>query len=279
MISSQLPLIVFAVLFLTGCIDFRMTDEDVLSGFDEYDKKPSFSNLIIKDRPIHYAYINQGKETLIIFIHGSPGSWSDFIEFFKADSLLEAMDIAAVDRPGFGHSGFGKAETSLEKQAYLLNEALSQFSHQKKILIGHSLGGPVIARMAMDYPMEYDGLIFLAPSIDPDLEKKEWYRKAIKTKVGGFFTPKAFEVSNDEILTLRSELEKMIPYWGRIRIPSIVIQGTKDRLVPKENADFARKMLADTLVEVRMLKGVDHFIPWTNEEEIIMAIRHLTDSH
>ena len=145
-------------------------------------------------------------------------------------------------------------------------------------MIGHSLGGPVIGRMAMDFPNSYTGLIFVAPSIDPELEVDEWYRGVLDTYMGSFFTPKEFEVSNDEILPLKEELQLMLPYWGQITIPSIIIQGTEDSLVPKENADFAQKMMVDTLTTIELLEGVDHFIPWTHPEEIVKAIQQITDS-
>ncbi|HEY5692223.1 MAG TPA: alpha/beta hydrolase [Cyclobacteriaceae bacterium] len=38
------------------------------------------------------------------------------------------------------------------------------------ILIGHSLGGTVIARMTMDSPELVDGVVMVAPSIDPEIE-------------------------------------------------------------------------------------------------------------
>ena len=62
----------------------------------------------------------------------------------------------------------------------LVHQVVQQFEHERIMLIGHSLGGPVIARMAMDYPDAYQGLIFVAASIDPEMEKEEWYRSWIK---------------------------------------------------------------------------------------------------
>lgn len=111
------------------------------------------------------------------------------------------------------------------------------------ILVGYSLGGPVVSRMAMDYPQLVGGLVLVAPSIDPQLEKWEWYRH-----VGDFFLfrpiiPKELDVSNQEILPLEKQLTLMLPLWSTIRVPVTVIQGDKDKLVPPGNADFARKML------------------------------------
>lgn len=264
----------FIFLILSAC-EFRIDDSEAKETLESIEVQ--FGDLMVDTRNMHYAYLDQQQDSMLVFIHGSPGSWSAFIDFFKADSLLSQFAMISVDRPGFGESGFGIAEPSLGIQAYQINEVLNQFPDKKKILIGHSLGGPVVARMAMDYPEAYEGIILVAPSIDPDMEKDEWYRKAINTKVGAFFTPKEFEVSNDEILPLKEELNEMLPMWKQIKIPTIVIQGTDDSLVPQENAAFARQMLPDSLLEVYMLEDVNHFIPWSHPEEIIKAIRTIAN--
>lgn len=263
------------LLICTSCIEFRMSDEKAILDFEELDLAPEFGDLAVDDRTMHYAFLNNQRDNLVVFVHGSPGSWSAFIDYFKADSLYDQVDFLSIDRPGFGESDFGRAEPSMERQAYLLHEVAKLFPHKNKILIGHSLGGPVIARMAMDYPHAYMGLVFVAASIDPEMEKDEWYRGVIDTRVGGFFTPKEFEVSNEEILPLKNELGKMIPLWQKISIPSVLIHGTEDSLVPKENVDFAERMLIDSLTEVRLLEGVNHFIPWSHPGEIIRAINQI----
>ncbi len=260
------------LLVLTSCIQFTITEEEVREQFDKNGLVPELNILRAGDRNTHYASINQGRDNLIIFVHGSPGSWSAFIDYFKIDSLLEMADLLSIDRPGFGYSDRGEPEPSLEKQAYLLHQVSDLYDHETKILVGHSLGGPVIARMVMDYPGVYNGLLFLAPSVDPNLEKNEWYRRIIQTKVGTWLTPEDFWVSNEEIVPLKEELNKMKTLWSDIEIRSIVIQGTKDKLVPKENANFLSEVLNDSLTEIRMLQGADHFIPWNQHDKVVTAI-------
>ena len=237
--------------------------------------QPQSNILSVDSSQVHYVFIDNNRSNLVVFIHGSPGSWSAFIDYFKNDSLLSQVDMLAIDRPGFGMSDQGIPEPSLERQAYLIAEVIKQFHQPNVIMVGHSLGGPVIARVAMDYPELVDGLLFLAPSIDPEQEKYEWYRSWIDTKVGGWLTPADFWVSNEEILPLKGELEKMLPLWKNISIPSIVIQGTKDNLVPKENAEFARRMLQDSLVDIRYIEGANHFIPWSHPKTIVDALHDM----
>lgn len=274
--SNSTYLIVLISIFTSSCIDFSISDEDAREELKESNTAIQFGDLTHEDYRIHYAYTDQNRDYLIIFIHGSPGSWNAFIDFFKADSILSYSDMVAIDRPGFGLSNPGTAEPSMETQAKLMHLVCKQFDQKNKILIGHSLGGPVIARMVMDYPENYQGLIMVAPSIDPEMEKEEWYRSVINSKVGGWLTPQDFEVSNDEIIPLKNELILMLPHWSHIKIPTIVIQGTDDSLVPKENADFAEKVMEDSVLTINLLEGVDHFIPWSDPKEIIEAIRQMT---
>ena len=249
-----------------------VTDEQALKEFDSRSVKPQFAKLTVNERDMHYTYIDQGKESLVVFVHGSPGSWSAFVDFFRNDSLLERADILSIDRPGFGQSDAGWPEPQLGKQSRFLQNVVEQFNHKQVILVGHSLGGPVVARMAMDFPDAYNGLVLVAPSIDPEMEKYEWYRSWIKTKAGGWFTPRDFWVSNEEIMPLKDELTEMLPMWDQIKVCSVVIQGTKDMLVPWQNAEFACRHLPVDQVDIRYLQDVNHFIPWTHPESIIQAI-------
>jgi pimeloyl-ACP methyl ester carboxylesterase len=251
---------------------FSMNEKELVKEFKSRPLAPELDQIIVGQRTLNYAFIDSDKEVLVVFIHGSPGSWNAFVDYFKIDSLLQKVDMISIDRPGFGDSDRGWPEPSMEKQAYYLHQVIETFSHKKKILVGHSLGGPVIARMTMDYPDYYSGAVYLAPSIDPEMEKNEWYRGLIQTQVGGALTPEDFWVSNEEIVPLKEELVEMLPLWSRIKTPAIVVQGTKDVLVPPENAEFARNMLPDTLVEVRYLERVNHFIPWSHPQVVVQAI-------
>ncbi|MDA0195446.1 MAG: alpha/beta hydrolase [Bacteroidetes bacterium] len=63
---------------------------------------------------------------------------------------------------------------------------------------------------------------------------------------------------------------------GAIKIPVIVIQGTVDELVPKENADFAKQMINPQFLEIWMEEGMNHFVPWNRPDLINKAIlKHL----
>jgi len=183
------------------------------------------------------------------------------------------VQMISVDRPGFGASNFGYAEPSLEKQVQDLKPILLKHKNNRPVfLLGHSLGGPVIARMAIDYPELVDGLIFVAASVDPQLEPNEWFRAPLATPFLKWMMPRSLRASNDEIYQLKPQLEEMIPMWQNITCKSIFIQGDSDELVPKENADFAKKMLVNAPFELVTDPEMNHFVPWSHPHLITNAI-------
>ncbi len=43
--------------------------------------------------------------------------------------------------------------------------------------MGHSFGGPIIVRAALDHPELVGGLVIAAGDLDPDLEEWRWYNR------------------------------------------------------------------------------------------------------
>jgi pimeloyl-ACP methyl ester carboxylesterase len=278
-ISKRLIIIYLLLLGLsqifTGCMSFRLSPKELEESFRNQKLKPKEHQVQVLGKSINYAEIGDDKLPIVIFVHGSPGSWSAFEGFMKDDSLLSKVKIVSVDRIGFGYSDFGNAEESLQKQAAYLKPIVEKYKKLsgKVVLVGHSLGGPMLARMAIDYPELIDNLIFVAASIDPELEPARWYRYILNSVVIRYMIPRSFRASNHEILYLKEELELMLPYWKNIHQPSIVIQGTKDVLVHPKNAEFASKMLKNSeKVEIWNIEGMNHFVPWSHPHLIKKAI-------
>ncbi|HEY9045751.1 MAG TPA: alpha/beta hydrolase [Ohtaekwangia sp.] len=267
-------LLLSTMVLMHACMTFRMSSKEVDTFFKENHISGSQHSYTRGFRNIHYAEAGDTTKPLILFIHGSPGSLSAFIHFLKDSSLTQQALLVTTDRPGFGYSNFGTGEKSLQKQAAILKPILEKHKHNRPIiLVGHSLGGPLIARMAMDYPELVDGLIIVAGSIDPELEPNEtWFRAPLATPFLRWILPRSFRASNDEIYHLKPELEEMLPLWKTIKCPVIVIQGRKDVLVSPANADFAKKMLVNAPVEFVFKDDMNHFVPWSNPELIHDAI-------
>lgn len=280
--TSLVTLIAFvAVLILfDSCVQFRMSQKEIEQYFSGRKVKGVVDSYYVGNQKINYLTTGSDTLPLALFVHGSPGSLSAFIDFTADEQLLQRVQVISVDRPGFGASNFGYAEPSISKQAAELKPILERHKNQRPvILIGHSLGGPVIARMAMDFPELVDALVFVAPSIDPDLEPHEWFRAPLATPFLKWMLPRSLRASNDEIYGLKPELQKMLPLWSTVTAKTVVIQGTADELVHPGNAEFAKRMMVNAKVKVIMRDSMNHFVPWTNPELIRDAVIELASAN
>lgn len=228
----------------------------------------------VKTHNVHFIGFDTSHAVTVLFVHGSPGSANGWSGLLTDSVLLQHVNTLAIDRPGYGLSEGGGAVTSLAMQAEVTVPILSLMKKRGKvILVGHSYGGPVVARMAMDYPQLVDGLIIVAGSVDPELEKPKWYNEMATKTMVQWLLPHDMVLSNHEIMPLKQELELMDDRWSEITQPVSVIQGLDDELVPPGNADYlARKLVNASSLEVVELPNTGHLIPWQKPEAIKYAI-------
>ena len=230
-------------------------------------------------RDIHYTIAGRDStKPLLAFVHGSPGSSSNFLQYATDTVLLNRFQVLLIDRPGYGGSDFGQVDRSMESQAAEIAALIRNFTADSIFLVGHSLGGPIICRMAMDNPEQFSGLLIIAGSVDPDLEPDEPWRSTLDKKIFSWVLPRSFRVSNREIMPAVSELHKMDSLWPRITCDVIILQGEEDELVPPGNADYAEKMLINADVLKVMIPFENHFIPFTQPEMVREYILNLAGS-
>lgn len=155
---------------------------------------------VIDGRRMHYVgLLDAAPKPLILFVHGSPGDWTGWADYLADPELAERAQLIAVDRPGFGGSGAGETERSLHQQSRDIGVLLDKAAPgQRVILVGHSFGGPVIARLAMDYPERITDLVILAGSIDPGQEHTAWYQYPADWSLIRWTLPKDLVVCNQD---------------------------------------------------------------------------------
>lgn len=210
----------------------------------------------------------------VLFVHGSPGTWDAWKTWMESAELRSRARLLAPDRIGFGGSERGRAEPSLARQAASMAAILEAEGGSPAVIVGHSLGGPIAARLAMDRPELVSGLLLVAPSIDPALEKRRWYNVAGATLVVQWFLPIDWITSNRELRPLKRELEEILPRWAELSCPTVVVQGEEDDLVPAANAKFAEERVVRGL-DVRRYPGMGHFLLWQRPETVTEPLLEL----
>ncbi|MCE3007667.1 MAG: alpha/beta hydrolase [Bacteroidetes bacterium] len=222
--------------------------------------------------PVVCALRDGGQDTTVLFIHGSPGSGTDFAPYLADSSLFARARLATLDRPGFGLSA-GSGALGLAEQSRRLGPLVAYLrARGPLILAGHSLGGPLAVRLAMDYPQQVDGLVLLAAALDPALEEMAWYNELLDLRAVQWMMPDALVYSNREIQGLKQDLEDMLPRYHSLRQPIVLVQGGADELVSPSNADFARFRLSHLPIVWDLPPQVGHLFPFDEPQRVRQAV-------
>jgi pimeloyl-ACP methyl ester carboxylesterase len=206
----------------------------------------------------------------LVMVHGTPGSATGWGAYLRRPP--PGFEVVALDRPGFGASDPAAALTSLAAQAAAVAAVLPA-AGGGAVLLGHSLGGAIAARVAAEHPGRVAALILLAAALDPALERVHPLQR-----LGGWapvrtLLPRSIRNANAELLGLRAELVELERCLARIRCPVFIVHGTDDDLVPPANVSFVqRRLTAAASVRTVLLPGRNHFLPWNAELDVRRAI-------
>src|SRR5689334_7306694 len=98
--------VVAYLLFCAGCMRFRITDSKAYETFRKKKVPLQIFDTSIDKRRLHYVIAGEDSLPTLVFIHGSPGSWSAFTNYLTDPDLLKKFRLMSIDRPGFGYSDF-----------------------------------------------------------------------------------------------------------------------------------------------------------------------------
>lgn len=233
----------------------------------------SFGSLAIEGRALHYAERGDPENPLVLFVHGTPGSMGAFLDYLTETQLSDRAHLVAVDRPGFGRSTDGDWLPNLKSQAAHL-AALSQINRSDKpmVVVGHSLGGTIAYRMAIDFPDKVSTIVVVSSSIDPFVGQARWYNHLANNKLIRWMIPRDLQRANREIMPLAKELADMATYLAELTTNVTVIHGKDDRLVDYENLEFAAKHLPSASTRIVAVDNIGHFILWERPKLIVQEI-------
>lgn len=98
----------------------------------------------------------------VVLLHGIGAS----VELWQCTlpALGERYRVLAVDLPGFGRSDKPEASYTLAYLAAFVRDFLDVLGVSRATLVGHSLGGGVALRFALDFPARLERLVLAAPA-------------------------------------------------------------------------------------------------------------------
>ncbi len=215
---------------------------------------------------------------LVIFVHGAPGSWEAFKSYLADVDLKRMAKLISVDRFGYGESDYGQPVTDIVTHAAGIKSVIQANPASKVILVGHSYGGAVIGKLAATYPELVDGILMVAPVIDPDSEPVKWYAHLANLSLSRALLPKYLNVCTTEKMAHINELRTMLSDWSDIDIPVIHYHGVTDGLAPHDgNIQFSKRHIDDSLLTVISEKAEGHFILWDKPATVKQMILELME--
>ncbi|OJF69719.1 alpha/beta hydrolase [Alteromonas sp. V450] len=157
---------IVAFFIITGCIVVCISftakiDRSIASNFNAKGKLTPVSG-----GRVHWTVQGNGNGPSLICIHGLLGNSDNFYALTK--HLEKTYTVYCVDRPGSGFSRRApETSASFETQSAMLLEWMSKEGIDSAFLVGHSMGGGVALRMAIDAPNKIKSVSLLCPLTTP----------------------------------------------------------------------------------------------------------------
>jgi len=234
------------------------------------------NNIRVGELDIHYLSGGQGAPLLVIHGGGDGArAWRKNME-----ELAESYTICVPDLPGFGSS------QPMEGNYYIpeLIEFVDGFAHKLELkrfhLMGHSLGGGIALSYALKFPHKIEKLVLIS-SLFLGKEIALWVRfstrrvicqplwwltkalfKAIKwvvkLPVKLLLVPVEFVMPppvasvylGSCIATFKEQTTVLAHRLSEIMVPTLVVWGAKDPIVPYKHAYAAADLIPDCQVKV-----------------------------
>ena len=115
------------------------------------------SAILLQDGIIHYEVFGRGKP--VILLHGWLGSWRYWMPTMEA--LAQDYRTYALDFWGFGDSDKPGDIYSIDDYIELVQDFMDGLGISDVALVGHSLGGVVALRIALEYPQRVTKLVLV----------------------------------------------------------------------------------------------------------------------
>jgi pimeloyl-ACP methyl ester carboxylesterase len=114
---------------------------------------------------VHYYDIGGSKnKSALVLVHG----WTCSADFWKENyNAFPGYRVIAIDLIGHGQSDKPKADYSMEYFAKSVEAVLKKAKVKKAVLVGHSMGTPVIRQFYRLYPDQALGLVIVDGALRP----------------------------------------------------------------------------------------------------------------
>ena len=220
------------------------------------------------------SYLTGGQGDPLVVIHG--GSHSSRAWLQNAIELSKHYTVYVPDLPGFGRSQPIAGDYYIPELVQFMDEFSHSLGLKSFHLMGHSLGGGIALSYALRFPHKIKKLVLIS-SMCLGREIALWVRflsarvlcrsigkaaiavmKGVKWVVDLLLAPTEFVYPitwtsiylGSNITTLKEQTTVLIHRLSEIMVPTLIVWGAKDPIVPVRQAYTAAQLIPDCQVKV-----------------------------
>ena len=238
---------------------------------------------------IHYFSEGKGKNAIVL-VHGWAGDltlWRD-----QTAELSKRARVIAVDLPGHGMSDKPEVKYDMDLFAAAIDAVLKDAGVERAVLVGHSMGTPVVRQFYRKYPQKTLAIVIVDGGLRPfgTKEQREQFITPLRgpnAKEAGLqmfnaMTTTLPATDKERVLTsfratpqpvLVSAMEAMadesLYATDKINVPVLAILA-KSPFWPADTEQFLHGLAPD--LEYQMWDGVGHFLFLDRPKEFNAAV-------
>jgi len=218
----------------------------------------------------------------LVFIHGAGESHK--VWTYQTNRFPDSL---AIDLPGHPD---GEGKNTIEGYATFVDQFVTQRDLPNVVLAGHSMGGAIVLKLALKAPTYLRGIVLVATGaklrVTPLILEgiKTEFVNATKLIMDFAFSPEApdwlRERSTKELQQIRAEVllrdfEACDKFDSmndiqRIKIPSLIVCGSDDRLTPVKYSEHLNKNILGSRLVV--IQGAGHMVMIEKPDQVNKAI-------
>lgn len=231
---------------------------------------PELRNTTVFGRKI--CYYDVGRGPVLVLVHGVGGDADQWAFCFEA--LAASRRVIALDLMGFGRSDKPLIDYRIAGFVEVLEQFLRALGIERACLLGHSLGGWIVAAFALQFPKMVDKLILNdatgidAGAIPLPIDLNISTREHVREVLGFMFYDKnmvtdelvnlvyCLHLERGDGLTIRSVLEtmnapgeKLDDKLAELRAPTLILWGQEDALTPLSMAQNFQRLISGSRLE------------------------------
>ncbi len=187
----------------------------------------------------------------------------------------------------FDYRGHGESEGKFEEACISdwlqdATDVLENFTSEKVMLVGSSMGGWIALLLALQYPQKIHSVIGLAAAPDfttwMERDMSDDQRSALETQ-GYFYLENDYDAPYiiTKHLLEDGRHNMLLDKNNNLEMPVCLIQGKKDTAVPWETAEVIKDTVTAGKAEIILLEEADHRLSAPGELAVLQkAIDRLT---